>query len=163
MEIPTSIGLDKTEYELETPFFEYVKNEKNYLPEKKIVAFMSFGIGTTLCMDYKGFSSEILLMEVNNDPTVKRAKVTNIEETENQVIIQPVSIKEPKEKKIKYVNKIIEKIDFKKGFCNKVFIEMLKNLFTQERLKEILEYESPEILCFNGLMYLKIKNRAYRL
>jgi hypothetical protein len=163
-------GLDKQEYLLDPPFKEEVMPKKHY-PEQIIATFHSFGIGTGLRMEgvkkrtsgLLEFPSDIIVDLEVEDELNQWSKVISIEDKGDTVIIKAVSREDKKEDKTKYINGIADKIDFKQGLCNEVFIEMLTNVFTEERLNEILEIDDIEILSFNGLMFLKIKDKAYRL
>ena len=88
--------------------------------------------------------------------------VTDIHQENGKTIIE-ASENIHKEEKSKYVNKIMNEIDFSQGLNNERFVEMFSNVFTEERLKEILGSDDVEFLCFNGLMYFKLGDKAFRL
>lgn len=159
-------SLSGIEYELDEVLDLDKELDSKHLPEQIIISFSTLGKNMRLCVDYIDVSSPFVLAEIDGVPQIKSATITDIERLDGNMIIKCVSDeKENKEKKIKFLNSVIEHIDFKQGFSNKVFINMLSNVFTVERLKEILESDSKdiEILLFKSLMYFRIKDRAYRL
>ena len=129
--IPKTKGLDKMEYVLERIFpEESIQADIEHLPEQIIASFNSFGIGTSICVDYKEGSNPMLILELYGEPQIKTAKVTNVKEEGENVIIEAVLKEKSKENKIKYVNKVINEIDFSQGLAKERLIEMLKNVFT---------------------------------
>ena len=90
------------------------------------------------------------------------AVVTKLFDDGEKVIIEAEKIVRDDDKK-EILNKIIKKIDFDNALNNNLFIEMFSNVFTEEQLKHFLEQDDMEILLFDGLMYLKLGDKAYRL
>lgn len=159
-------SLSGIEYELDEVFDMDKELDSKHLPEQLIISFPTLGKNMRLCVDYIDVSNPFVLAEVDGVPQIKSATITDIKKIDDNMVIKCVSDeKENKEKKIKYLNSVIEHIDFRQGSSSKVFVNMLSNVFTVERLKEILECDSKdiEILLFKALMYFRVKDRAYRL
>ena len=167
MKMKKTKSLSNIEYELDE-IFNFEDNFKNvnniHLPEQIIASFKSFGINTDICIGYGEHSNLFYITAIEDEHDVKLAKVIDIRDIDDdKIIIRCECQKQDKEKKIRFVDSIVKEIDFRQGLCNEVFVKMLCNVFTEQRLKEIFECDDVEILSFNGLMYLKIMDRAYRL
>ena len=152
-------GLDKKEYELNYgTFYEDDKVNKKHLPDINIIPFMSFGYGTRIpikkCL-YEG------LIEPN-DSELNGAEVVAFYNRKGKFIIEAEQ-NTKNEKKRNYIKQIVNEVDFKQGLANETFVSMLTNVFSKKILKEILNADDIEILSFEGLMYLKVGKKAYRL
>ncbi len=159
-EQPKTRALDKTEYELEQAYPDFDDAKKKHNPEINIIPYLTFGLGSKMFFE---ISKEV--MDNTADYTnqhFKGAQVTAFYQKGNNMIIEAEK-KIDKTKKIKIVNKIVEKIDFKKGLTNDLFVTMLSHVFTQKQLNQFLKQKDLEILIFDGLMYLKSNGKAYRL
>lgn len=160
-------SLDNTQYELDE-IFNFEDNFKDidntHYPEQVIASFQSFGVNTPLCIDYGENSNLFYVMSIDDDYNLKLVKVTEIKDIDGEsIVIKCERQKQDNEKKIRFVNEVFKEIDLRQGLCNETFVKMLCNVFSEERLKEILECDDVEVLSFKGLMYLRIKDRAYRL
>ncbi len=157
---PKTKTLDKTEYELEQAYPDWDDPKKKHKPEINIIPYITFGLGSRIFFE---ISKETVSDTTDyTDQYIKGAQVTAFYQKGNKIIIEAEK-KIDKTKKIKIVNKIVEKIDFKKGLTNDLFIEMLSHVFTEKQLNQFLKQKDLEILIFDGLMYLKSNGKAYRL
>lgn len=159
-------SLSNIEYELDEVFDFEKELDYKHLPEQIIISLPVLGKNSRLCVDYKDSSNPFLVTEIDGVLQVKTAVVVDIEKKDDVMILRCVSDeKESHEKKIKYLNSVAKHIDFKQGLSNKVLVNMLCNVFTVDRLQEILECSSDEIemLVFRSFMYFRVKDRAYRL
>jgi len=153
-------GLDGTEYELNNPWFVTDEEIENIKPEQIIVPFNTLGIGTRLQLRENNKDRQYgpIMLPDNTGSAV----ITEIEEKNNQLIIKAVE-NTKQEEKLKYTKEIIKEIDFSQGLGNERFVEILTNVFTKEQLLKMLNADDLEILLFDGLMYLRLDNKAYRL
>ena len=156
----TTKSLDGTKYELLNPWYMTDKEEKKVMPEQIIVPFHSLGIGTRLQLrkNIKDHAYGGIIVPDNAGSAV----ITETYEKNGKFIIKAVE-NTRKEDKLYYANKVIKEIDFTQGLANERFVEMLSNVFTEKQLKKLLKAKDIEILLFDGLMYLKLGNKAYRL
>jgi len=157
---PTTKSLDKTEYELEQAYPDWDDPKKKHNPEITIIPYQTFGLGSKIFFEKS--EEPIGNMTDYEDKYSKGAQVTSFYMKGGKIIIEAAQ-KIDKTKKIKIVNKIVDKIDFKTGLTNELFVEMLSNVFTEKQLNKFLKQKDLEILIFKGLMYLKSGGKAYRL
>ena len=153
-------SLDKTEYELECAYPTPGDPSKKHNAEITIIPFRTFGLGSIIFFEKS--KNDLLSVEDWEDSYQDGAQVTSFYQKGGKVIIEAEQ-KIEKTKKIKIVDKIVDKIDFKQGLCNDIFVQMLSNVFTEKQLNHFLEQKDIEILMFKGLMYLKCGKKAYRL
>ena len=158
----TTKTLDKKEYKLDERYPpEIFKKKKKYNPDILIMPFTSFGIGSKLLFEKIDHShSQISLGDINSWETA--ASVTALYEKDSKIIIEAEKDTK-KEEKMKFVNKIIRKINFVDSLNDKIFIEILSNVFTDKQLEQFIKEKNLEIVLFDGLMYLKVGEKAYRL
>ena len=160
IKIEKTKSLDKTEYQLECAYPTPGDPNKKHDPEIIIIPFKTFGLGSMLFFEK---SKNDLMTEIDWETSFEQgAQVTSLYSKGNKIIIE-AERKIDKSKKIKVVNSIVDKIDFKAGLGNEIFIKMLSNVFTDKQLNHFLEQKDIEILMFKGLMYLKSGKKAYRL
>ncbi len=153
-------GLDGGKYELKYyTDYDGKQKYKNHQPDRIIIPFNSFGYGTRIPVR----EAKLRLNDITYDENInKGAEVVAFYNRNGKFIIEAVE-NTKKEKKKKYVKNIMKEIDLTQGLANETFISILTNVFTKERLKEIRNAKNIEMLSFEGLMYLKVKNKAYRL
>ena len=159
MEIKTK-GIDNTEYMLEhsNAFFEPIDDK--FMPEQKIISLRTIGIGIRLNMRRNS-----LIMENNDiifEEDIGNAVIKEIKHENDRMIIYAEE-KTYKKDKLKFVEKIIDEIDLKQGVSKESFINMFSNVFSEKMLNKILEQDKIEMLSFEGLTYLKVDDKAYRL
>lgn len=161
-----SKSLDKTKYELDEVYpSDLLVVKKKHKPEIPIIPFLSFGLGSRLnfVKDTGKSDTEIAGWEgyLIRD---KDAVVTEFYQKGDKIIIKAKqSTKEEKEEKKEFLNKIVKKINMDNDYNEKLFIDMLSNVFSDKQLKRLLKEDDIEILLFEGLMYLKCGDKAYRL
>ena len=141
----------------------FMNIDMSHYPEQIVAAYTSFGINSKVCLGYEEGSNLFFVVELDEEPQIKTARVIDVIENDEIVIIKCVGDEQKKEDKMKLVNEVINDIDLRQGLYNDVFIDMLSNVFSEERLKEILECDDVEVMIFDKLMYLRVKDRAYRL
>ena len=154
--------LDGKEFKLDETYPSSLRKiKKKHQPAQIISPFASFGIGTKL--NFQDAKKESIDLEFGGELNDENAaSVTAFYEEGDKIIIEAEKETE-KEEKMKFVNKIVRKLNFKENLSNKVFIDLLSNVFTDKQLQEFIDKDDLEIILFDGLMYLKVKNKAYRL
>jgi hypothetical protein len=153
------IDLDGNEHQLIAPLVDESTFEK-HKAKQTIIPFLSFGIGTKLSIDKE---DEYNLTSINGMlQGINSATVYDIRENNKKVIIK-AKRKRDLDDKIYFVNQIINNIDFDNALTSDIFLKMFANVFTESELNEILACDEVEIISFNGLMYLKVNDKAYRL
>ncbi len=169
----TTTGMDGKRYNLIRP---KAGKRRIHGPERLIMAFRSFGLGTKLNLGRRGKTLDQVIVptpggsvpfyafEDDEDPC--REEVVSVEQEGDKIIIE--AIESPRKRrrrksKKRYVNKILEQIDFYEGLADKYFERMFMNVFTERQLESMLKARRMEILLFDGLMYLHVGNKAYRL
>lgn len=159
----TAKALDKTEYELDLTYPLEINIEDKHKPGISIIPFLSFGLGTRLNFEK---DTHIADTEIQGwEGYIIRpgdAVVTNFYEEDNKIIIEAQQ-KTDKEEKKEFLNKIIKKINLDNDYNEKLFVDMLSNVFTDKQLESFLSVDDLEVLLFDGLMYIKCGDKAYRL
>ncbi len=157
-------GLNNKEYQLEYCMeYDNKKIIKKHLPDINVIPFTSFGYGTLLPVNCIIFDTGINMNENVNDLNQKTcAEITSFYNKNGKFIIE-AERNTKKEQKKKYIKQIINEIDLRQGLANETFINILTNVFSKKNLKEILNTKNIEMLSFDGLMYLKVNKKAYRL
>jgi len=159
----TAKALDKTEYEIDLAYKSETNVADKYKPNISIIPFLSFGLGTRLNFEkdtqrpdteVQGWEGYII--------RPGDAVVTNFYEKDDKIIIEAQQ-RTDKEEKQEFLNKIIKKINLDNNYNEKLFVDMLSNVFTDKQLECFLSIDDLEILLFDGLMYVKCENKAYRL
>lgn len=170
----TTKTIDGEEYELEEYCIVHSENIEKHKPEILILPFNSFGLGTrlnfekpqdSLSIDLPGYGVSNEINYIDYIPIgggEAKAVVTAFYEQDNKIIIEAMEDTKQEEKK-QFVDKIIKKIDFGDGLNNEVFVKMLSHVFSENQLKHFLDVDNIEILLFDGLMYIKCEEKAYRL
>ncbi len=158
----TTKTLDGKEYKLDGRYpSDIFQQKKKHNPDILIIPFISFGIGSKLNFEKIDHShSQISLGDINSWETA--ALVTAFYEEDEKIIIEAEKDTK-KEDKMKFVNKIVKKINFSDGLKDKIFIDILSNVFTDKQLEQFINEDDLEIILFDGLMYLKVRGKAYRL
>lgn len=161
---PVTKTLNKEKFELDETYSGWNgKPDKKHLPEIEIIPYVSFGIGTKINVEKNPTDPIIELYELEGQRiNPGMARVTRIFQKKEKVIIE-AEIDTKKAKKMEFVNKIVKKINFKDGLKNNIFIKMFANVFSQKQLERFIKAKDLEMVLFDGLMYLKHKNKAYRL
>ena len=154
--------LDGAEFKLDTNYdYSHLVKNKNK-PEQIIIPFVSFGIGSKLNFDKpRELRTEIELGGLITDEDAATVVAFYDDGKDNLIIELEKSTK--KEEKMKFVNKIVRKLNISDNLNNKIFIDLLSNVFTDKQLESFIHKDSIEIILFDGLMYLKVGNKAYRL
>jgi len=159
MKEATTKNLEGEEFKLDSTIVD--EEAEKHKPEQIVFPFRSFGVGTKLQMrkNDKAFIYSGMVI----DDEIGNATVISVDEDEDgQVTIYAIEETE-KDTKLKYLKEITKEIDFEQGMGNETMIKMLSNVFNERQLKEFLEADDIEILNFEGLMYLRHKDKAYRL
>ena len=159
---PKTKDLNEKEYLLESQYAEMTPSEKHN-PETLIIPFTSFGIGARLTFEKIEAATEVEVDEVINFRYMEHSAVITDFRQEGDKFIIEAETNTKKEKKMEFVNKIIGKIDMDDSLSDGFFLDMLSHVFTEQQLQDLLNKDNIEILLFNNLMYLKVKNKAYRL
>lgn len=124
-------------------FFDEVG--KSYIPEK-VIWFLD--------------KREMKEGRISLDLGYQRVKDIDITKNNGNLLIKYKISKTKKENKRKKTERKIN--DIKLFHLDKKIKKMLKYNFTEETLKRMLEKE-PEIVCFNGLLFLRLDGKAYRI
>jgi len=158
----TTKTLDGIEFKLEEAYpIRLFQTKKKHQPAQIIIPFISFGIGTKI--NFNKIVKESVGVEIGGEfSDGNAASVTAFYEEGDKIIIEAEK-ETKKEEKMKFVNKIVRKLNFNEGLSNKTFIDMLSNVFTDKQLQEFMNEKDLEIILFDGLMYLKVGDKAYRL
>ena len=152
----TAKSLTGQVYELD----DTISENSDTSAEQIIHPFESFGFGTRIQLLDRTETYFVPYGDIDLD--LDTARVSEWYDEGGKIIIKAVQLKRTR-KKLQFVNGIIDRIDFKQGLGNAVFCEMLTNVFKEEQLQEMIDEEHIEILTFNGLMYLQVGRKAYRL
>jgi len=154
--------LDGTEFQLKERYPELrLTTTKKHLPEQIIIPFVSFGLGTRINFDK--LNKNLVELEIGGiTSNEKCASVTALYEKDGKIIIEAEK-ESKKEEKMKFVNKIVRKLKIGQGLSNKLFVKILSNVFTDKQLEQFIKEKDLEIILFDGLMYLKVNDKAYRL
>ncbi len=158
----TTKTLDGKEYKLDERYSSDIYlQKKKYNPDILIIPFTSFGIGNRLNFEKIRVNDNNIEIgcDIYNENS---AIVTALYEKDGKIIIEAEKDTK-KEEKMKFVNKIIRKINFSDSLNDKLFISLLSNVFTDKQLEQFINEDDLEIILFNGLMYLKVRDKAYRL
>ena len=157
--------LDKKEFELEEayPSSLFTPKEK-HCPAVIIKPFVSFGIGSRL--KFKESSPDTTSVDIGNqlfeDGAASVTAFYQDPKNSDKIIIEAEKNMH-KEEKMKFVNKIIRKINLGGSLKDEIFIKMLSRVFTDKQLEQFVKEKDLEIILFDGLMYLKVGEKAYRL
>ncbi len=154
--------LQGKEFEIELAQENWEPIKEKHRPDKTIASFLSFGLGSRLRFEEIPEEDNVIIDYADVYISKGDAVVTSLMDDGKRVIIKAEKLLDDG-KKEEILNKIIKKIDFDNALNDEIFIAMLSNVFTEEQLKHFLVQDDIEILLFDGLMYLKSGDKAYRL
>jgi hypothetical protein len=171
--------LDGTKYRLNyNPFSLSEKVYDSSRPPVEILALKELKVGTRFWVDDRNkvnkeekelLKEDSLWGDEYLEMVGRFFRVVEISEVGNEVIIYAVGslFKHPEkkigERKAEALRTIVPQIDFGNEILRDRIVEILSLVFLPEQLEEMLKEDAIEILMFNGFMYLKVGDKAYRL
>ncbi len=157
--------LDKKEFELEEAYpSSFYAQKKKHEPAVIIKPFVSFGIGSRLKFKESDLTTTSVEIggQLFEDGAASVTAFYQDPKNPDKIIIEAEK-NIHKEEKMKFVNKIVKKINLEGSLKDEMFIKILSRVFTDKQLEQFIKEDDLEIILFEGLMYLKVGKKAYRL